>query len=167
LFFDEADSILGKRMTQVTQAADHGVNVARAVMLKQLDEFDGIVAFATNLARNFDGAFVRRILMHIEIPLPDAARRLLLWQKMITPAVPGRGTIGWQELAEQSDGLSGGDIKNAVVNALAAVAARDDGERFATTADFAQAIEDVRRAARDVGPGRVVTVREEVLDVRP
>jgi hypothetical protein len=75
LFFDEADSILGRRLTSVTQSADHGVNVSRAVMLKQLDAFAGVVVFATNLARNIDGAFVRRILQHVEVPLPDEACR--------------------------------------------------------------------------------------------
>ncbi len=40
-------------------------------MLLQLDKFDGVVIFATNLAKNYDGAFVRRILAHIEFELPD------------------------------------------------------------------------------------------------
>lgn len=68
LFFDEADSILGKRMTNVTQSADHSVNVSRAVMLRQMDLFSGIVVFATNLARNYGPAFVRRIPYHIYMP---------------------------------------------------------------------------------------------------
>lgn len=41
LFFDEADAILGARMSNVTQAADRAVNVARAAMLKELDAFQG------------------------------------------------------------------------------------------------------------------------------
>lgn len=70
LFFDEVDSIRGRRMTNVTQATDHGVDVSRTVLLKELDAFTGVVVFATNLARNFDGAFVRRILAHIEVLAP-------------------------------------------------------------------------------------------------
>ena len=49
-------------------------------MLLQLDKFDGVVIFATNLAKNYDGAFVRRILAHIEFELPDKECRIKLWE---------------------------------------------------------------------------------------
>ena len=162
LFFDEADSILGKRMTSVTQAADHGVNVARAVMLKQLDSSEGIVAFATNLAHNFDNAFVRRILAHIEIPLPDAPARLALWQRMLGIRVPGREAVDWSALADRSAGLAGGDIKNAVVIALAATAEKRPEERRVATADLLDAIDHVQSARRAVGT-QPPTVKEEIL----
>jgi SpoVK/Ycf46/Vps4 family AAA+-type ATPase len=151
LFFDEADSILGRRMTQVTQAADQAVNVSRAVMLKQLDQCTGIVVFATNLAKNFDGAFVRRILMHIEVLSPDREGRLQLWQRMLPQAVPGRDLLPWETLADESAGLVGGEIKNAVLLALAEVANRQGATRQITLEDTRRALEDVHRAKRDIG----------------
>jgi SpoVK/Ycf46/Vps4 family AAA+-type ATPase len=102
LFFDEADSILGKRMTDVKQAADQAVNVSRAVMLKELDQFTGIVIFATNLAKNFDGAFVRRILLHVEVPPPDFEGRISLWKYMLSKEVPERDKLDWNEIADKS-----------------------------------------------------------------
>jgi hypothetical protein len=48
LVFNEADSILGSRLSNVTQSSDHSVNVSRAVMLSQLDAFGGLVVFTTN-----------------------------------------------------------------------------------------------------------------------
>lgn len=119
LFFDEADSLLGKRLSRVTQASDHAVNTSRSVMLKQLDAFDGVVVFASNLVQSFDRAFVRRILEHIELPLPDTATRTLLWQRFITPRITGRGTLDWAALATASDGFSGGLILDAVKLACA------------------------------------------------
>jgi SpoVK/Ycf46/Vps4 family AAA+-type ATPase len=163
LFFDEADSILGKRMTNVTQAADHGVNVARAVMLKQLDAFDGIVAFATNLAKNFDGAFVRRILLHIEIPLPDESGRLQMWRKMIGCRIPGYEELDLQLLAKESSGLSGGDIKNAVVTSFALTASRLEYERRITTSDISSTVQQLRKARNEMGTKPLV-VKEEVLN---
>jgi len=157
LFFDEADSILGRRLTQVTQAADQAVNVSRAVLLKELDAFDGVVVFATNLARNFDSAFVRRILLHVEVPLPDAEGRRLLWQRMISDRVPGREEIDWDRLTEASQGFSGGDIKNAVVLCLAAAADRTDAARRITLEDGLEAIRHVRRAKEEVEPGSHVS----------
>ena len=70
LFYDEADSILGKRLSNVSQSTDHAVNVSRSVMLLELDSFKGVTLFATNFMSNYDSAFVRRIIGHIEMPLP-------------------------------------------------------------------------------------------------
>jgi SpoVK/Ycf46/Vps4 family AAA+-type ATPase len=151
LFFDEADSVLGCRMTQVTQAADHGVNVSRAVMLKQLDSFDGVVLFATNLARNFDPAFVRRILRHVEIPLPDADGRLRLWQYLIPEAMPGRAALDWGALAGATDGLSGGDLRSAVVNAASVAIQRQGDARRILLDDLLVEVSRIRTAKQNVG----------------
>lgn len=151
LFFDEADSILGKRMTNVTQAADHGVNVSRAVMLKQLDSFSGIVMFATNLAKNFDGAFVRRILFNIEIPVPDKDGRLKLWRKLIPDPMPGKEGLDFDLLAKESDGLVGGEIKNAVIIAATVAVQRDGSKQKITRDDLINAVGTVRKAKKDIG----------------
>ncbi len=151
LFFDEADSILGRRMTNVTQSADHSVNVSRAVMLKQLDSFPGIVVFATNLAKNYDGAFVRRILQHVFIGPPDHSARRRLWDKMISNKVPGRHGLNFEELAASSAGLTGGHIKNVVLLALASVANRIGEKRLITMDDLKVAMDGTKRAQREVG----------------
>ena len=151
LFFDEADSILGRRLTNVTQAADHGVNVSRSVMLKQLDQFEGIVIFATNLARNYDAAFVRRILQHIHVPVPDEACRLLLWQRMIPEKVPGRELVDFSKLASESEAMTGGLIKNSALLALAELAECRPGDRKLTTDSFRRSMVQIRRAHEEVG----------------
>jgi SpoVK/Ycf46/Vps4 family AAA+-type ATPase len=151
LFFDEADSILGRRMTDVRQAADQAVNVSRAVMLKELDKFSGIVVFATNLAKNFDGAFVRRILLHVEVAPPDMEGRVKLWQKMISSKVPGQDKLDWQILAESSEGFTGGDIKNAVIISLSEAADRPAEKQILHQQDVLDAIENIRRAKMEIG----------------
>ena len=164
LFFDEADSILGQRMTSVTQAADQAVNVARAVMLKQLDAFDGIVAFATNLARNFDGAFVRRIPLHVEIPLPDEEGRRRILETILPDKVPFKDKIDFALLAEKTPGLSGGDLKNVAVNAVSDLAAQSwqSMEPSAITAVFVAQAETTAKAKRDVGRNPVIVKEEEI-----
>jgi len=151
LFFDEADSILGRRMTNVTQSADHSVNVSRAVMLKQLDAFPGIVVFATNLAKNFDGAFVRRILQHVFVGPPDESSRRRLWDRMITLKVPGRHELDFDHLAKSSEGLTGGLIRNVVLLALSSVANRSKGLQSIKMEDIVSALESINRAQREVG----------------
>ena len=49
LFFDEADSLLSKRLTSVTHGSEQAINSMRSQLLISLEEFRGIVIFATNL----------------------------------------------------------------------------------------------------------------------
>ena len=167
LFFDEADSILGKRLTNVTQAADHGVNVSRSVMLLQLDKFDGVVLFATNLPGNFDGAFVRRILAHIEFVLPDLDCRKKLWKYLLPDEMPRHESIEYIWLAEESEGLSGGEILNVVKLAASIAVSRPAGECKVFKNDIIDAISQVRNSKEKVAsqlPTRRTTVSEEVIE---
>ncbi len=149
LFFDEADSVLSRRVTNITQAADYGVNVTRSTLLLQLDAFDGVVIFATNLAANYDSAFVRRILAHVYFALPDESALTRLWIYHLPAKMPRQSDVTPEALAARSLGLSGGDVLNAVI--LAASAALDRNAKAVTLADFDSAIAQIRRARAEVG----------------
>ena len=81
LFFDEADSFLGKRITNVSSSSDQSVNSLRSQMLILLESFNGVVVFATNLHENYDSAFESRILKHIQFKLPDKNVRFKIIKK--------------------------------------------------------------------------------------
>ena len=115
LFFDEADAILSKRVTNMTQAVDVSVNQTRSVMLMLMNEYQDFIIFATNFIENFDPAFMRRISMHVKFELPDEDCRRRLWQKYIPSELPNN--INVNELARKFDGISGSDIANAMLNA--------------------------------------------------
>ena len=115
LFFDEADAILSKRVTNMTQAVDVSVNQTRSVMLMLMNEYQDFIIFATNFIENFDPAFMRRISMHVEFTLPDEDCRRKLW-RMYTPA-ECPNNLDFDELAKKFDGISGSDISNAMLNA--------------------------------------------------
>lgn len=152
LFFDEADSILGKRLTNVSQSTDHAVNVSRSVMLLELDRFRGVAVFATNLAANYDTAFVRRILGHIAMPLPDAAARHQLWQAHIPARLPTTlQEKDWPRLVRATAGLSGGDILNSVLLAAAAAIQREGLQCRVQTTDFLTAVAITKKAKREIG----------------
>ena len=115
LFFDEADAILSKRVTNMTQAVDVSVNQTRSVMLMLMNEFQDFIIFATNFIENFDPAFMRRISIHVKFTLPDEDCRKKLWRMYTPPEVPNN--IDFDELAKKFDGISGSDISNAMLNA--------------------------------------------------
>jgi len=149
LFFDEADSVLSHRVTNITQAADYGVNISRSTLLLQLDSFEGVVIFATNLARNYDPAVVRRILAHVPFTLPDQTALVRLWRYHLPHKLPRGAEATPEALAALSAGLSGGDILNCVLLAASEAAMR--GAEQVALADFAAAIEQVRRAKAEIG----------------
>ena len=115
LFFDEADAILSKRVTNMSSATDVSVNQTRSVMLMLMNDYQDFVIFATNFIENFDPAFMRRISTHVEFPLPDLDCRKKLWHHYIIPTMPNN--INIDELAAKYDGVSGSDISNAVLMA--------------------------------------------------
>ncbi|MDQ0202851.1 ATP-binding protein [Pectinatus haikarae] len=113
LFFDEADAILSKRVTNMTNATDVSVNQTRSVMLMILNDYQDFIIFATNFIENFDPAFMRRISVHAKFELPDCKCRRLLWNFYIPDIMPNN--IDIEEIANKYEGLSGSDISNAVL----------------------------------------------------
>ena len=122
LFFDEADAILSKRVTNMSSAHDVSVNQTRSVMLMLMNDYQDFVIFATNFIENFDPAFMRRISTHIEFILPDFECRKRLWQNYLLPTLPNNANI--DELAQTYEGVSGSDIANAVLMAAFKTARR-------------------------------------------
>lgn len=117
LFFDEADAIASRRFASITQGYQREANAVVNVLLKELEEFDGVVIFATNLAANFDPAFERRIRTHILFEMPGAPERAEIWKVQLhARKTPLADDVDFDELGEKF-AASGGDIKNAVLKA--------------------------------------------------
>jgi len=76
LFIDEADSLLSKRLTNVTQGSEQAINSMRSQLLICLEQFKGIVIFSTNLVENYDKAFETRV-KHIESGLTQRYKAMI------------------------------------------------------------------------------------------
>lgn len=153
IFFDEADTLLGARLSSVTQGIDNEINAMRSTLLLELERFDGVVIFATNFAKNYDHAFVSRIRYHIEFQLPDLACRRQLWQRLLVPGVPlaeGRDTL-IERCAEQSHGLSGREIRNVLRTAFPKALMDGSAEPKVLWEHLSSAINEVYIAQRNVG----------------
>ena len=122
LFFDEADALFGKR-SEVKDAHDRYANIEVAYLLQKFEEHNGPVILATNLRRNIDEAFSRRLHYAVEFPLPDEEHRLELWRNIFPRQTPLSPEIDFPFLAAQFQ-LTGGDIRNVALDA-AFLAAQD------------------------------------------
>lgn len=115
LFFDEADAMLSRRVTNMSNATDTSVNQTRSVLLMLLNNFSGTILFATNFISNYDEAFMRRILGHVHFSLPDAKSRHKIWNHLLPKRLPHKLNV--EEISNEFDGISGSDISNAILKA--------------------------------------------------
>ena len=164
LFFDEADSFLGKRITNVSQSADQAVNSLRSQLLMLLEEHSGVVVFATNLMENYDSAFNSRILKHIQFKLPATELRFALIKKMIPARLPRNDAdfsdANIQALAEISEGFSGREIKNAMLNGIIRSAKHGDRAEYALVRQaFEEALTAQKKPAADA---RMSSLKREI-----
>jgi SpoVK/Ycf46/Vps4 family AAA+-type ATPase len=150
LFFDEADAIATRRSSSPDHNFQRETNSVVNVLLQELESFNGVVIFATNLAANFDPAFERRIRTHVLFEMPGIEQREQIWRVQLHPTrTPIAEDVDFRRLGEKY-AVSGGDIRNAVLKAAFAAAAErvDDGFKRIHHRHFEDAIQEVMAAKR-------------------
>ena len=161
LLFGEADAIAARRSTSVDYGFQRESNTVVSVLLQELEWYNGVVIFATNLAANFDPAFERRIRTHVLFEMPGAAEREQIWRVQIHPTrTPLAADVDFGALARRHE-VSGGDIRNAVLKAALAAAAEPatDTARRIHQRHFEAGIEDVIAGKR--------VMRQSLFDEEP
>ncbi|MGN9907809.1 ATP-binding protein [Phytohabitans sp. LJ34] len=121
LFFDEADAIFGKR-SEVRDAHDRYANIETSYLLQRMEAYEGTTILATNLRRNLDEAFLRRLSFAVDFPHPGAAQRLEIWRKVWPAEAPREAGLDLAFMAQQFE-LPGGHIRNVALNAAFLAAA--------------------------------------------
>jgi len=124
LFFDEADAVFGKR-SEVKDSHDRYANIEVAYLLQKMEEYDGIVILATNLRKNLDEAFARRMHFSVEFPQPEEPDRRLIWQGVFPQEAPLSENVDLNFMARQFK-ITGGNVKNIALGS-AFLAASDGG----------------------------------------
>jgi AAA+ superfamily predicted ATPase len=150
LFFDEADSIAARRFSNIQIGYEREANQAVNILLKELEEHEGVVIFATNMASNFDPAFERRIRTHILFRMPSVAERERIWKAQVHPdKTPLGADVDFRDLSERFE-VPGGDIRNAVLKAAQIAAAEEgaDEKKHIQQRHFVMAMEQVLAAKR-------------------
>jgi len=113
LFFDEADALFGKR-SEVKDAHDRYANIEINYLLQKMEEHEGIVIIATNMSKNVDDAFLRRMNFIVEFPFPNEEYRFAIWKKVFPEQTP-LDKIDFAFLSKLQ--ISGGNIKNIALTA--------------------------------------------------
>lgn len=127
LFFDEADSLFGRR-TETRDSHDRYANLETSYLLDRMERFKGLAILATNRKKDLDEAFMRRLRYTIDFPLPGPRQRRKIWTQSIPQGVDASG-IEVDYLARAFP-LAGGHIRSIVFNACLQSAHRDSGRRL-------------------------------------
>ena len=109
-----------------------------------MEEYDGVVILATNLRKNMDDAFVRRLHVSIDFPFPEEPDRLRIWRKVFPAEAPLADDVDLAFCARQFK-LAGGNIRNVAL--LAAFLAAEDGDVI----DMAHVARAAKREYQKIG----------------
>jgi SpoVK/Ycf46/Vps4 family AAA+-type ATPase len=111
--FDEADSLLYSR-----QRMEHERDIAFVnVMLQEIERFEGVLCLTTNFDTLLDPALERRVSLKVRFTPPNETIRSGIWRSLIPSKVTISPDVDFEELGRKF-AMSGGYIKNAVMNAL-------------------------------------------------
>ncbi len=124
IFFDEADALFGKR-SEVRDSHDRYANIEISYLLQKMEDYDGVIILATNLKKNMDEAFARRMHFAVEFPVPEEPDRYRIWRSMFPGEAPLADDLDIAFLARQFQ-ITGGNIRN-IALAAAFLAAQDSG----------------------------------------
>ena len=101
LLFNEADSLFGKRTTDVKSSNDRNANLETNYLLASLERFGGLAILTTNLTSSIDQAFKRRFTYDVFFTFPSPDLRAELWRRTLPErardatarlSAPGSGT---------------------------------------------------------------------------
>lgn len=115
LLFDEADALFGRR-SEVKDAHDRYANIEVAYLLQRMEAFSGLAILTTNLQRNLDPAFLRRLRFVVSFPRPDASAREAIWRLCLPTAAPLGEDVDLGYMAARFE-LSGGSIRQVTLHA--------------------------------------------------
>jgi SpoVK/Ycf46/Vps4 family AAA+-type ATPase len=161
LLFDEADAIASRRSSSLDHSTTRESNAVINVLLQELERFNGVVIFATNLAANFDPAFERRIRTHVLFEMPGVTEREQIWRVQMHPRLtPLAEDVDFRALAERYE-VTGGDIRNAVLKAAMAAAGETGNDAFKAISQrhLEEGVQEVIAAKR--------VMRQSLLEVEP
>ncbi len=109
VFFDECEILFKDRQSG---------SLLTTMLLTELERFDGVAVFATNLPETLDEAFLRRVMLRIKFPEPDIQSRAAIWKSLLPKSAPLAPDLDLESLATRFE-MTGGYIKNAVLMAVA------------------------------------------------
>ena len=149
LFIDDSEALLSRRSADAGDSSAESSNAMKSQMLILLEQFSGIVIFATNMPLITDNAFRSRLIT-IKFTNPEPEARKGIWKEHIQGEgikIPLAEDVDTSELADKYD-FCGRDIKKAALDAC--VNAAKEGKESVAQSDFIRACEKIREETQNL-----------------
>jgi SpoVK/Ycf46/Vps4 family AAA+-type ATPase len=152
LFVDDAESLLSRRLQNVSTGSENAINSMRDQFLICLEQYEGLVVFASNKAESYDPALETRFwTVHFDLPNEDQRREI--WRRHLPSAFPAEVSV--DELAKL-DGICGREIRSAVLEVASDLIHRAGGDLAkvvpARYEDFESKVAEIKKR-RKTGAG--------------
>ena len=117
LVLEEADSFLMERSNAEGSTRRYQINLVNTI-LRELDQFEGLLCFTSNHADGLDAALERRIMYRLEFLTPTKDVRKRLWESLFQKApIPGHEELDLSTVAQMFD-FTGGRTRLAFLDSL-------------------------------------------------
>jgi AAA+ superfamily predicted ATPase len=113
IIMDEADTLLVSRDKLDWKDSIRFVNE----LLQEIEKFEGEIFLTTNMDTILDSALERRLSLKVKFNLPDPQLRERIWKTHMPDKMPTAQDVDFKALAHRYD-FTGGNVKNAVLNAV-------------------------------------------------
>jgi AAA+ superfamily predicted ATPase len=136
LLFDECDSFLSARGEGFSTGRYY--NKVVNLLLKEIENFEGVLVMTTNRVGTLDEALDRRVALKVKFGMPEYEGRLAIWKRFLSIEGAVSDDIDIEYLAREHH-FSGGEIKNAFYSAARSAACRINegvGKRIITMDDL-------------------------------
>tara|TARA_Y100000034_G_scaffold107240_1_gene136612 strand:+ start:976 stop:3264 length:2289 start_codon:yes stop_codon:yes gene_type:complete len=167
IFFDEIDSIAGRR------GSDEGNKVTERVVNTLLSEMDGleelndvVVIAATNRPDTLDPALIRpgRFDRMLFVPVPDEKSRLKIFE-VHTSKMPLAKDVDLKELTKETDNYTGSDIESVCREAAILLLRKNINAKEIPMEYFLEALKKVKPSITHLDLEAYKRIEEEYLKV--
>lgn len=165
IILNEADGLLSKRTDTSSTASN--MNEVKSHLLTLVDRSNVIIFYTTNLFENFDKAFFRRILYHVNFPMPNHDEMVSLLKFHIGKPrfVKDPNNFSYDTVADMCVGtLAGGDIRNLALRLCVKMVANKIA--VLTNDNVKQEIDIYIKSLNDSKGARVVPASEVPQEIR-
>jgi AAA+ superfamily predicted ATPase len=121
ILIDEADALFGKR-SEIKEARDRYANMEVAYLLQRMEAYEGLAILTTNMKKNLDPAFMRRLRFIIEFPRPNAIAREAIWRQCLPGKAHKLSDEEFRQIARRVE-FTGGQIRQTTLRAAFMAAA--------------------------------------------